>query len=457
MKCELIISVQRLFLRIFLIAGTLFAIGRLVSLSFQFGKESLQMDFAAFYTAGEALNNGLSPYVNYAIRNPPIWDGVSVFRHSRFLYPPLAAVLFQPIALLPYSVAKYLWTLLQLICVSSSLCLAIGMLRLKSELEQLLVLAFFASTFYPLFTLLERGQIDGVTLLLIVLATRLIVIENRNTNIIAGLLWALTTLLKLHCVYIVPFFIIRRKWAAIGGYIIGIFGILLISLLTKPNLLIEYSKNLPRIAQFGEGGDEGMRLPAHVIQALRTSLPAGYVQKDNIVYRYESFQFISNASIARSIAAALQRRGLNVQLSIVSVLAFLCFFVGIWMWQYRWLPQRLETFAAVLYWQSAWVIILLSAPLTWVMNTVWFLPIMIDILYILWKYNGNLLNKDWRLGVFVGIFGLVIAWMPDPILLAFLGSARLANTKYLLSGIFVLVSLLLMLEANLRITIGQDA
>ena len=54
---------------------------------------SLQQDFAAYWVAGAARRAGLDPYVNHlgeAGGRAP-WDGVSVFAHSRFLYPPIAA------------------------------------------------------------------------------------------------------------------------------------------------------------------------------------------------------------------------------------------------------------------------------------------------------------------------------------------------------------------------------
>ena len=41
---------------------------------------------------------------------PALCDGVSLFRHSRFLYPPLAAELFRLLAIVPYRVAKILFT-----------------------------------------------------------------------------------------------------------------------------------------------------------------------------------------------------------------------------------------------------------------------------------------------------------------------------------------------------------
>jgi len=43
-----------------------------------------------------------------------LWDGLALFRHSRFLYPPLVADLFRPLAALRYQTAKLLFTLAML-------------------------------------------------------------------------------------------------------------------------------------------------------------------------------------------------------------------------------------------------------------------------------------------------------------------------------------------------------
>src|SRR6185436_700092 len=64
---------------------------------------SLQQDLAAYWVAGAARSAGLDPYVNHVGGPvaPELWDGVAVFAHSRFLYPPLIAELFRPLARLP--------------------------------------------------------------------------------------------------------------------------------------------------------------------------------------------------------------------------------------------------------------------------------------------------------------------------------------------------------------------
>ena len=76
----------------------------------------VQEDFAAYWVAGGIRRLGLDPYVNHAVAGTvpeALWDG-SVFHHSRFLYPPLAAELFRPLAALPFRAAKIVNGLLNL-------------------------------------------------------------------------------------------------------------------------------------------------------------------------------------------------------------------------------------------------------------------------------------------------------------------------------------------------------
>jgi len=74
----------------------------------EFSNNSVQMDFTAYYTAGKSLNYGQSPYVNHIRENWNLWDGIATYKQSRFLYAPLVANMFQPVAKIPYHSAKYL-------------------------------------------------------------------------------------------------------------------------------------------------------------------------------------------------------------------------------------------------------------------------------------------------------------------------------------------------------------
>ncbi|HVV53536.1 MAG TPA: glycosyltransferase 87 family protein, partial [Polyangia bacterium] len=124
-----------------------------------FAARALQQDFAAYFIAGAARARGLDPYVNHVGAAGPgvdgrLWDGVATFRHSRFLYPPLVADLFRPLAALPYLAAKSLFTAAMLGAWLGAGLLAAGDRRGRT--------AYFVASalFFPLYRHLERGQLD---------------------------------------------------------------------------------------------------------------------------------------------------------------------------------------------------------------------------------------------------------------------------------------------------------
>ncbi|MBN2133662.1 MAG: DUF2029 domain-containing protein [Sedimentisphaerales bacterium] len=193
------------FLKLLLAMIFVLSAARLVGFVTRFSRESLQMDFAVYYTAGESLNHGLSPYRNSIDHDPPIWDGVSLYQHSRYLYPPLAANLFRPLALLSYPVAKTLWMILCMACICGAILITHRVFPLRNGVEFLSV-GIIAAVFHPLLFNLERGQIDAMTLLLLTWSILALVKGTKGSCILSGLLLSVATLLKLHCVYRCHFF-----------------------------------------------------------------------------------------------------------------------------------------------------------------------------------------------------------------------------------------------------------
>src|SRR4051812_23437471 len=190
-----------------------FSIVRLAGLAADASLHSLQMDFSAFQTAGVAMNAGLSPYRSHVDHVPPIWDGISEYTHSRFLYPPLVGSLIQPLALLPFRLSKTLWTAFSLLCIMSAVVLSARHLKLPTL--QIALVIGLVGLFQPVLTEIERGQIDGIILLLITVAIVALDRGSRRGGIAAGVLLACATLLKLHCLFFLPFLALRRKWHAL--------------------------------------------------------------------------------------------------------------------------------------------------------------------------------------------------------------------------------------------------
>ena len=380
----------------------------------RFGRWTLQMDFSAFYTAGESLNHGLSPYVNNF--RAGIWDGVDSYLHSRFLYPPLVASLFQPVADLRYSTAKVVWMCIALGCLAFALWVAVRAAGMGSRVEPLLGAGISAALFFPLLTLLERGQIDTVTLALVTLAAWGLSAGSaipggaglpawRRYG--AGALLALATLLKLNIVYLVPFLILRRQWKALLGFAAGGLLVLLASVaINGPALVRSYvHTDLPRVELYGEGGPGA--LPSADFRSLLIRVPSGDTRQDGVVYPTAYFGFVANGTLVRALARhfpKLNQSRLSLRLFEIS-LGFMVLLEGLfWL---RGVPPRGEDEFA--YWNIVFDIVLFTGPLTWVMNVVWLLPVVAVVMGQL-RRPGNLLQ-----GIALGACALGLVWaaLPD--------------------------------------------
>ena len=215
---------------------------------------SLQQDFAAYWVAGTARRLGLDPYVNQVggASAPALWDGVASFRHSRFLYPPLVADLFRPLAALPYPTAKALFT-------AAMLAAWIAAAMLLSDDRRGRTVFFLASAlFFPFYRHLERGQVDLLILLLLALAWRA-----RGRPSVAGAALAAAVAFKPTLAGLLPVVWAQGRGrialAALGA---GALLIGLCALADGPARLGEYAREvLPRATLYGEGGTEEMLLP----------------------------------------------------------------------------------------------------------------------------------------------------------------------------------------------------
>ena len=372
---------------------------RLVGFASLFGQESLQLDFSAFYTAGEARSQGLSPYQNHLDRTPPIWDGFALLRHSRFLYPPLSARLFQPLTMMPYAWAKMAWTFLGLACLAGALGLAFRALGGVVTRMHVVMIGTFACLFYPVMTLVERGQVDGMSLLLLVLCAHLSGQDVRR-QMAGGACLALALLLKLHCVYFLPFLALQKRWTALAGFagmaiFLGLVSLGLDGYALHRDYVVEH---LPRIARFGEGGTPDQMLPRSVLEPHVRDLQTGYATKDGVRYRQTGFSFVASATLVDVVGSQDSAR--------TSLGLFALFFVPFAIY---WLRRSgtPTVFEGWVFWQLALSVVLLCSPTTWVMNTVWMLPALGILIRGYEQADGRVFP------LWAGSFGLALAAVPD--------------------------------------------
>jgi len=441
----------RFLLTLILIVTTVRFVGFIV----RFIDENLQMDFAAFYTAGEALNAGLSPYRTHLQTNPPIWDGISEFLTSRFLYPPLVATFFQPLARLDYATAKILWTLLGLLCLLLSLWLVNRQSKLERTPTFFLAFGILFTTYYPLLTYLERGQIDAINLLLLTIAILALVSAKHSSQLVAGMLIAFATLLKLQCIYFVPFLLWRRQWLALLGF--GIGGVFLLTLSIGFNGVGEVTNYLrvemPRIAQYGDLGAIDQLMDPVDWQILHAGLEDGYTQKDQRHYLPEAFFFTKNATTVRNLHSILRRFVPTISQTIVSLLALTGFAACLIAWDYLHGAHSAVRSARqqFFYWQLVLLIIMLAGPMTWIMNLIWLLPLTLALLAELQlslsrqPLSGHSLSARQSLMLALAFFAILLTALPDihtfPLL--FPTNSALFRWQYIFAELLLFGALLL--------------
>lgn len=164
-------------------------------------------DIRAYYDAGARLNAGQPLYPPVASTNEP----------GSYHYPPLLAIVFQPLALLPYELAALIW-------------------------EAVIVAA-------TIFTFVRLGvrRAVVVTACILALSFAWTVVIGQAQAIITwclaiGAPWtvALATNIKLYPALVAVYWVGRREWRRIGWFTAWMAGLLAVQLVLQPTATIDY-------------------------------------------------------------------------------------------------------------------------------------------------------------------------------------------------------------------------
>jgi len=181
------------------------------------------VDFAAYWSAGRALNEGVYRYSYFSQDDEGVF-----FRHAMFLNPPIVAQPFRLIGWWSYGVAKEIWFGFQLV-----MFVAAVLLLARNARERVLTLALtiigMPLFFWPLFAELERGETNLLLLAAVVASYWL---WRRGYMIAAGVVLGLGSAFKfpLLLVWAVP--LALRQWkflaAAAAAFMVVYIGSLVI-------------------------------------------------------------------------------------------------------------------------------------------------------------------------------------------------------------------------------------
>ena len=402
---------------------------RVIFFTEQVSRQSLQMDFTAYYTAGKVMNLNLNPYKNYIAEDWNLWDGVAQYKHSRFLYPPIAGSFFQPFAKLQYSTAKHIWNYLNFIFVISAVFLWLKISRFDRNIIIILITGIFIFNFFPLYTLLERGQIDGLTFLLLSFG---IFLGIKKKNLAAGIFFAFASIFKFYSILIIPFLLLRKKFNTVISFVISLIG--LISVMYAFNgtsLTNDYIFNqLPRISEFTEGGTEEMKIDSWILKNYFGISRYSISLMEGQFFVSESISFFSKASLIRAISTSQDKIGLNLSNSIWSVILFIIVFI--------FFLKNIKVYNELNLWMTIFLMILVCSPFTWVMNLVWLIP----VIFVIFKLIQMDLYKNF-IFAFI-ITGLTVISIPDNYKVNNLIIDGFMKSRHVMGEILILTGMLLL-------------
>lgn len=165
------------------------------------------VDFEVNYEAGKRIRAGETLY--------RAEDG-----HYQFKYPPFSALLYVPISLLPLDAAKTAWFLVVL--GSTILVFHLAFVLARPEVRQVLLLRIAPPLILAKCYLreLSLGQINAlITALMLGMVFLLVRAGSRPSpgrEGMAGAFWGISTALKPYAAIFLPYWVLRRKWRALG-------------------------------------------------------------------------------------------------------------------------------------------------------------------------------------------------------------------------------------------------
>ena len=207
------------------------------------------VDFAAYYLAGRALQQGRNIYT----LTDADWNALAAEANvpevePPYRYPPLIVGVLRPIALLPFTIALAIWRILTILALLlTALCLS-QFLR-QRWIDPLIFAA--AAFFVPEITTLYAGQAN--TFVLAALTLYLLLDQRRHARW-AGLALAFSILIKPLSIALAVLLVWRRDWRRLGYFLTGLViavAIMMVLVGLQPNL--DYIRNVNEVTPLGTG------------------------------------------------------------------------------------------------------------------------------------------------------------------------------------------------------------
>ncbi|NOZ69846.1 MAG: DUF2029 domain-containing protein [Deferribacteres bacterium] len=212
------------------------------------------LDFSQYYVASRLVLDGKASSIydtGWSYQNTAMAYGIQGIKYAMpNAYPPFVAFFMLPFALLSYNNARYSFFFISLLCN----ILAVPLLfsnRSQERRRELILIGLFATlVFYPLYRSVNMGQINSLLFLFCVSALYFI---RKNRAWPAGFLIAVSSLIKIFPLVLLPFFALKRQYRIIGTTLASMLILIGVSaIFIDINLYVTFLRDiLPEMASAG--------------------------------------------------------------------------------------------------------------------------------------------------------------------------------------------------------------
>jgi hypothetical protein len=199
-------------------------------------------DFSAYYYAAERFLTDESIYSTLYIFLTDPSNYPSSQYGQPFVYPPIISIFFVPFTYLDFRAAGYVWGLVcvALLIISVKMLFKSEAVVLEKKLEVILYVC--AIGFSPVITTLKAGQISICIFFLLTLSWYM---YRRGNKTFSGIFMLFAATPKPCYILAAGYFLQKRSFRALLGMIVGLAGIIVISiLLFSQSELVTYIKDI---------------------------------------------------------------------------------------------------------------------------------------------------------------------------------------------------------------------
>ena len=191
-------------------------------------------DYAQFYVAGEILNQGRTSQLydlDYQdLRLHQILPKVPSDQHLTYVYPPFLALLFRPLALLPFKVSYVVWMVISALFYVGACRLALGTCSTFNAQDRMTAWFLVLSTSIFWVECELGGQISAIGTLALASGYYW---SRRGFPLASGLCFSLLAYKPSLLFLLLPMFALSRSWRillglALGGLVLGLVSCLMV-------------------------------------------------------------------------------------------------------------------------------------------------------------------------------------------------------------------------------------